>query len=133
MVLGGWSNVWTNARTPRRSEGCASNGDHPWTEAVVQNGKLLSANSLKQMFTEYPEATYQGQLYGYGVVISRRKFGKLLYYYGGGVEGFSSSIQRYPSEGVCIVVLSNLDSFKPWELGDHIASDLFHQTLPGTR
>ena len=104
-----------------------------WNEAMAQDGKLLSANSLKQMFTEYPEATYQGQHYGYGVVISRQNFGKLLYYHGGGVEGFSSSIQRYPSEGVCIVVLSNLDSFKPWELGDHIASDLFHQALPGTR
>ena len=102
-----------------------------WNEAMAQDGKLLSADSLKQMFTEYPEATYQGQHYGYGVVISRQKFGKLLYYHGGGVEGFSSSIQRYPSERVCIVVLSNLGSLKPWELGDYIAADIFHQALPG--
>jgi CubicO group peptidase (beta-lactamase class C family) len=101
-----------------------------WNEALAQDGKLLSADSLKQMFTEYPEATYQGQHYGYGVVISRQKFGKLLYYHGGGVEGFSSSIQRYPSERVCIVVLSNLGSLKPWELGDYIAADIFHQALP---
>lgn len=101
-----------------------------WSEALAQEGKLLSASSLKQMFTEYPEAVYQGQHYGYGVVINRQKFGKLLYYHGGGVEGFSSVIQRYSAEGVCIVVLSNLDSYKPWELGDHIAADLFHQPLP---
>lgn len=101
-----------------------------WNQALAQEGKLLSASSLKQMFTEYPEAVYQGQHYGYGVVINRQKFGKLLYYHGGGVEGFSSVIQRYSAEGVCIVVLSNLDSYKPWDLGDHIAADLFHQPLP---
>lgn len=101
-----------------------------WNEALAQEGKLLSADSLKQMFTEYPEATYQGQHYGYGVVINRQKFAKLLYYHGGGVNGFSSSIQRYPTERVCIVVLSNLSSYKPWEMGDHIAAELFHQPLP---
>jgi CubicO group peptidase (beta-lactamase class C family) len=100
-----------------------------WNEALA-DGKLLSTESLKQMFTEYPEATHEGQHYGYGVVISRLKFGKLLYYHGGGVEGFSSSIQRYPQERICIVILSNLDESKPWELGDHIASDLFNQPLP---
>jgi CubicO group peptidase (beta-lactamase class C family) len=69
-----------------------------WNEALAENGRLLSADSLKQMFTEYPEATHEGQHYGYGVVISRLTFGKLLFYHGGGVEGFSSSIQRYPNE-----------------------------------
>lgn len=104
-----------------------------WNEALADDGKLLSADSLTQMFTEYPEASHEGQRYGYGVVISRLKFGRLLYYHGGGVEGFSSSIQRYPNDRVCIVVLSNLDSYKPWELGDHVASGLFGQPLSGPR
>jgi CubicO group peptidase (beta-lactamase class C family) len=104
-----------------------------WNEALAMDGKLLSADSLKEMFTEYPEATHEGQHYGYGVVISRLKFGRLLYYHGGGVEGFTSVIQRYPNDRVCIVILSNFDSYKPWELGDHIASDLFHQPLPAIR
>lgn len=104
-----------------------------WNEALAKNGKLLSPDSLKQMFTEYPEALHEGQHYGYGVVISRLKFGKLLYYHGGGVEGFSSSIQRYPNDRVCIVVLSNLATYKPWELGDHIAADVFNRPLPVTR
>ncbi len=96
-----------------------------WSEALSVPGKLLSAESLQQMFTEYQEATHEGQHYGYGVVISHLKFGRLLYYHGGGVEGFSSSIQRYPGDRVCIVILSNLAPYKPWDLGDHIASDLF--------
>lgn len=101
-----------------------------WNEALAHPGKLLSADSLKQMFTEYPEATHEGQHYGYGVVISRQKFGRLLYYHGGGVNGFSSVIQRYPEERLCIVVLSNLETYKPWELGDHIAADIFHLPMP---
>jgi CubicO group peptidase (beta-lactamase class C family) len=101
-----------------------------WNEALAEDGKLLSADSRKQMFTEYAEAAHDGQHYGYGVVISRLKFGRLLYYHGGGVEGFSSSIQRYPHDRVCIIVLSNFDAYKPWELGDHIASDLFDQAIP---
>lgn len=101
-----------------------------WNEALAHSGKLLSADSLKQMFTEYPEATHEGQHYGYGVVISRQKFGRLLYYHGGGVQGFSSVIQRYPEERLCIVVLSNLEPYKPWELGDHIAADIFRLPLP---
>ena len=109
----------------------AETSAHSFRGAVLaRNGRLLSADSLKQMFTPYPEAAYQGQHYGYGVVISQLKFGKLLYYHGGGVQGFSSSIQRYPKERVCIIVLSNLDPSKPWELGDHIASGLFSQPLP---
>ena len=104
-----------------------------WNEALAHSGKLLSADSLKQMFTEYPEATHEGQHYGYGVVISRQKFGRLLHYHGGGVDGFSSVIQRYPEERLCIVVLSNLATYKPWELGDHIAADTFHLPLPTAR
>ena len=68
---------------------------------------------VKQMFTEYPGASHKGQHYGYGVVISRLKFVRLLYYQGGGVEGFSSSTQRYPGDRHCIFILSNLDSNKP--------------------
>jgi D-alanyl-D-alanine carboxypeptidase len=104
-----------------------------WNEALAHEGKLLSADSLKQMFTPYPETATQGQHYGYGVVITELKFGKLLYYHGGGVDGFSTSIQRYPKEQVCIIVLTNVGSLKPWESGDHIAADLFDQPLPATR
>lgn len=101
-----------------------------WSEALAHPGKLLREDSLRQMYMEFPEAEHQGQHYGYGVVISRQKFGKLLYYHGGGVEGFSSVIQRYPEEHLCIVVLSNLETYKPWELGDHIAADIFHLPTP---
>jgi CubicO group peptidase (beta-lactamase class C family) len=94
-----------------------------WSEALA-HGQLLSKSSSDAMFALYPEASLQGQHYGYGVVLARR-FGKDLQYHGGGVKGFESVIQRYPKEDVCIVVLENLDPTAPWDLGDKIASLLF--------
>jgi CubicO group peptidase (beta-lactamase class C family) len=104
-----------------------------WNEALAAPGKLLTTQSLAQMFAVYSETTaYGGQNYGYGVVITHR-FGKLLYYHGGGVMGFESSIQRYPGERLCIVVLSNLDPSEPWKASDRMASYLFGQPLPATQ
>ena len=104
-----------------------------WNDALSHSGKLLSADSLRQMFSIYPETTsHDGQNYGYGVVITHR-FGKLLYYHGGGLNGFATSLQRYPQENVCIIVLSNLESQKSWDIGDHIASILFELPLPSSK
>jgi D-alanyl-D-alanine carboxypeptidase len=98
-----------------------------WNEALTQPGKLLSTHSLDQMFAIYPETTaYGGQNYGYGVVIAHR-FRRLLYYHAGGWYGFSSIMQRYPKEHLCIVVLSNLE--QGTDAADRIAADLFDQPL----
>ncbi len=96
-----------------------------WNEALA-NGKLLSTASTRQMFSIYPETLSEGMHYGYGVVLTQR-FGRQLYYHGGGVKGFESVIQRYQNERICIVILENLDPTSPWNLADHIASELFHQ------
>jgi CubicO group peptidase (beta-lactamase class C family) len=108
-----------NADFPYAAGGIYSTvGDlYLWNEASA-NGKLLSESLMQQMFA--------GIHYGYGVVIATR-FGRLLYYHGGGVQGFETVIQRYPKERLCIVVLENLDPTKPWDLADHIAADLFHE------
>ena len=99
-----------------------------WNEGVA-NGKFLSAASMEAMFNVYSETLFQGQHYGYGVVLAER-FGKTLYYHGGGVKGFETVLQRYPKEHLSIVVLENLDPTAPWNVGDQIASYLFHQPLP---
>lgn len=99
-----------------------------WDQSLTKPGKLLSARSLEQMFAIYPETTaYGGQNYGYGVVITHR-FGRVLDYHGGGWNGFSSMVQLYPKENICIVVLSNLD--KGTDAADRIAADLFNQPMP---
>jgi D-alanyl-D-alanine carboxypeptidase len=90
-----------------------------WNEALAGE-KFLSATSQKQMFAIYPEASGYGAHYGYGIVISE-KFGQPLYYHGGGGNGFATAIQRYPKENICIVVLSNLESVKSWDVATEVA------------
>ena len=90
-----------------------------WNEALA-HGKLLSEASQELMFGIYPETGVNNSHYGYGVVMTER-FSQQLYYHGGGVSGFASSIQRYPAKNLCIVVLSNLEIVKPWEIGDGLA------------
>ena len=90
-----------------------------WSEALA-TGRLLSADSRRQMFTIYPEAAGYGAHYGYGVVIAER-FGQTLYYHGGGINGFTSAIQRYPKPNLCVVVLSNEEEIKSWEVATSLA------------
>lgn len=97
-----------------------------WNEALA-NGRLLSADSRRQMFTIYPEAAGYGAHYGYGVVISE-KFGQPLYYHGGGIKGFATAIQRYPQSNVCVVVLSNEEEIKSWDVATSLAGLLLDKS-----
>ena len=92
---------------------------YKWNEALA-NGRLLSVESRRAMFTPYPEAELSGMHYGYGVVITE-KFGQLRYYHGGGIHGFASAIERYPETNICVVVLSNEEEVKSWELAVRLA------------
>ena len=100
-----------------------------WSEALA-HGKLLNADSSKRMVDIYPETAAYGMHYGYGVVIGER-FGHKLQYHGGGIKGFNSVLQRYPEDGMIIVVLSNLDldttpaPLASWVLGDGLAKIWF--------
>jgi CubicO group peptidase (beta-lactamase class C family) len=92
---------------------------YKWNEALA-TGRLLSADSQRAMFTPYPEAELAGMHYGYGVVLTE-KFGQPRYFHGGGIQGFASSIERYPQSNICIVVLSNEDEVKSWDLATRLA------------
>jgi CubicO group peptidase (beta-lactamase class C family) len=92
---------------------------YQWSEAIA-TGRLLSADSLQRMFAIYPETSINGAHYGYGVVITER-FGQSLYYHGGGINGFATAIQRYPKSNLCVVVLSNEDEVKSWDVATGLA------------
>jgi CubicO group peptidase (beta-lactamase class C family) len=98
---------------------------YEWSEAVA-TGRFLSDDSRRRMFTIYPEAANYGAHYGYGVVIAE-KFGQPLYYHGGGINGFTSAIQRYPKSNVCVVVLSNQDEIKSWDVASSLAGLLLEK------
>jgi CubicO group peptidase (beta-lactamase class C family) len=88
-----------------------------WDRALA-SGALLSKPSEEAMFTPYL------QDYGYGWRIVST-FGRRMVAHPGGIEGFSSHIRRYPDDGVCIVVLSNVDGTPAAELGTALAAVVF--------
>ena len=112
---------YVDASIPYAAGGLYSTvGDlYRWNEALA-TGRLLSAESRRAMFTPYPEAERSGMHYGYGVVIAE-KFGQPRYYHGGGIQGFAADIERYPKSNICVVVLSNVDEVKSWELAISLA------------
>lgn len=72
-----------------------------WNEALF-GGKVLSAKSFEMMTTPVKN----NYAYGLGV---ETKFNRKMITHGGGINGFSTFIARFPDEKVTIVVLRNAD------------------------
>jgi CubicO group peptidase (beta-lactamase class C family) len=73
-----------------------------WDRALAAR-KLLSAKSYEKMYTPF-----KGN-YAYGWAVAPR-FNRKTIGHGGGINGFSTMINRYPDDDLCFIVLSNLDS-----------------------
>lgn len=91
-----------------------------WSEALA-GGKLLSQESRKQRVQVYPETTLDGKHYGYGVVLAEQ-FGQPQHYHAGGVHGFTSSLEWYPQSRVSVVVMSNVESVRSWDIATGLAA-----------
>ena len=90
-----------------------------WDQALYTE-KLVSRKSLQQIFT--PNETvysatrpldrgwYSRHKYGYGWDITEHWFGRRLYSHAGGINGFRSTIMRYPEDRTLVVVLTNLET-----------------------
>ncbi|MBM3759224.1 MAG: serine hydrolase [Acidobacteria bacterium] len=74
---------------------------YKWDRALA-SGKLLGEAAMKKMFI--PEKNN----YAYGWVLTDQQ-GKAFQGHGGGIEGFTTQIQRLPSEQALLVVLSNFE------------------------
>jgi hypothetical protein len=73
-----------------------------WDRALAA-GKLLSPKSYEAMWTPFKNE------YGYGWAVGPRLNHKFNGH-GGGINGFSTHIARYPADDVCVIVLSNLEN-----------------------
>ena len=73
-----------------------------WDQALYA-GKLLSAESFRKMFTPYKNG------YGYGWGIGKQ-FDRKMISHGGGINGFSTMISRYPDDKVTVIVLANMQT-----------------------
>jgi CubicO group peptidase (beta-lactamase class C family) len=76
-----------------------------WNEALY-SGKLVSAKSLEAMTTPVKNN------YGYGLGIDSKSSRKTISH-GGGINGFSTYIARFPDQKVTVVVLRNADYGAP--------------------
>jgi CubicO group peptidase (beta-lactamase class C family) len=90
-----------------------------WDRALYTE-KLVSKKTLDQMFTPYKDD------YSLGWIV-RTEFNHKLITHDGGINGFSSSIRRYPDANVCVIVLSNLQNADTEKISHDLAAILFHQ------
>jgi len=90
-----------------------------WNEALFSD-KLLKPESRAAMMT------VEKNNYAYGLTIAQQNNRKVVAH-GGGINGFSTFLARYPEEKVTIVVLRNADygSPAPGKISQDLAAILF--------
>lgn len=88
-----------------------------WDRAIVA-GKLLKPASWTAAFTDY------GHGYGYGWFLNKLGQHRRIQH-GGGINGFSAALQRYPDDGLAVVVLGNAMSAQSERVADQLAQLCF--------
>jgi CubicO group peptidase (beta-lactamase class C family) len=85
-----------------------------WDRALCA-GKLISKESYAKMYTPFKNN------YAYGWMVSTVK-GRKEIQHGGGINGFSTEILRYPDQKVCVVVLCNVIPSNPGQVAHDLAA-----------
>ena len=100
-----------------------------WDQSLYTT-RLVSQPSLDAIFTAHTTTPFEGTAYGYGWYI-QRAFNRTLVGHAGGLPGFSTDIDRFPEEGVFIVLLSNLESSvgELWQALADIVQETFDPML----
>jgi CubicO group peptidase (beta-lactamase class C family) len=80
-----------------------------WEQGLF-GGKLLSAESLKEMTTPFKSD------YAFGLMV-RSVQGRKMIDHGGGIEGFNTELAYYPDDRLTVVVLGNVNGGAPGEIG----------------
>lgn len=83
-----------------------------WDQALYSD-RLVSASTLKAMFTPFKEDYCYGWFHGHFG-------GRIGYGHGGGISGFATQVIRLTNERVYVAVLSNFD----WAKSSDIAKEL---------
>jgi CubicO group peptidase (beta-lactamase class C family) len=95
-----------------------------WDQALLKD-QPLKAESEAKMFTPYSHN------YGYGWFIDEEA-GHHRVSHEGGINGFNTLISRFPSDGVTIIVLSNVNTGSVGKIGTQLAGLMFgNKALPG--
>ncbi len=89
-----------------------------WDRALYTD-KLISKSLRDKMFTPFG-----GFGYGYGWGIGKEG-DRPMASHAGGINGFSSSITRYPNDKIVIIVLSNREDGNSGDIGVQLAKIVF--------
>ncbi|HEU0033282.1 MAG TPA: serine hydrolase domain-containing protein [Kofleriaceae bacterium] len=99
---------------------CSTANDLVRWQRALDTGKLVSPGSLAKMRTAAKLADGSSTGYGYGVMLGELD-GHPRIAHGGGINGFTSMLARYPKDDVTIVVLANAESSAPDKLEAELA------------
>ena len=98
---------------------------YKWHTSLTTD-KLLTQESLEQIFAQNDEVDPSYYGFGWFVEDNYWKFETSRAFHEGGIDGFSACIDRYPAEGICIVVLSNFEFVESRvDVADPIAQIIF--------
>ena len=92
--------------------------------ASLDNGTLLNPHSRQTMWTAAKLGDGTDTKYGFGWRIDQVQ-GHLNIGHGGSTSGFSASLQRFPRDGLAVIILSNTDEQIASTLAKHIATFYF--------
>lgn len=97
---------------------CSTVGDLVAWQRALATGRVVKAASYTAMIT--PEGAASASRYGYGLAMDSLG-GRMRVQHGGGINGFNSMLQYYPSDTLSIAVLGN--TVGPWvdRVADNIA------------
>jgi D-alanyl-D-alanine carboxypeptidase len=99
---------------------CSTARDLVAWQRALDSGKLLHADSLAKMRTAGVLPDRTSTHYGYGVFVGDLE-GHPRIGHGGGINGFTSMLSRYPADDLTIVVLANAETSLPDKLEQKIA------------
>jgi hypothetical protein len=91
-----------------------------WHQAL-EDGALVSSASYEAMYRPAALASGLTRPYGYGWQLGVSA-GHRTISHGGGINGFSTMISRYPDDRLCVIVLSNTEGANPGAVADRIAA-----------
>ncbi len=90
-----------------------------WNRALV-TGKVVTADSYRQMSTGHLLADGKDTGYGFGLGVGKLEEHTRISH-GGGINGFNSMLSYFPERDLTIAVISNSESYSSGRLADAIA------------
>ncbi len=101
-------------------------GDMLLWDRALSHRTILSQHSIDLMLTPYvadPGAEYG---YGYGWQIDTL-WGRVHTFHGGFIDGYNTTFERWPDQGICIIVFSNEDNAPVKKIARGLAAILFNE------